>query len=327
MIKDIPYIEKYVTNLDKETQLMADSFGFKLLGKTKHSNGNESSILEEGNVRIILTSGQSALDQIKIHGDFIKDVALEVDNIETAYSNAINAGFKPVLEPVMEGNTRLAQISTFGNSIHTLIEPENVQIKAKPGNFKNIDHIAIAVDDLDYWSNIYEKGLNMQEFSKDTIETDKSGMHARVLTSQNHKVTLFFASPKSGKIESQIDRYLYENTGSGVQHIALATKDIITVIESLRNKGVNFVSPPENYYNEIPEDLKAKFENSFDILRELQIFIDQDYNGEMMQIFTEPMQDKATFFFEIIQREKAKTFGRNNVLALFRALEKKFEDA
>lgn len=327
MINNIPYVEKYVANLNQETKILVDSFGFNLIGKTTHSNGNESSILEEGNIRFILTSGQAAEDQIKNHGDFIKDLAFEVDDVEKSYTEAIEAGFKPLLDPIKEGDVKLAQISTFGNSIHTLIENSNSKVKSKNGNFHGIDHIAIAVDDLDYWSNLYEKGLGLKEFSKDIIETDKTGMYSRVLTSSNNKATLFFAAPKDSKIKSQIDEYLDENTGSGIQHIALATKDIITVIKSLKTKGIKFVPPPKNYYEEIPKDLKSKFKDNFDIIRELQIFVDQDYNGEMLQVFTQPMQNRETFFFEIIQRDKAITFGRNNVLALFRALEQKFDNA
>lgn len=328
MIKNIPYIEKYVANLEKETDFLVRSFGFNLLNKAQHSNGNESTILEEGNVRIILTSGKEAREQIDIHGDFIKDVAFELKDIESTYDKAIEAGFKPLLDPVKEGDVKLAQISTFGNSIHTLIETKNTkETSPKQGNFQSIDHIAIAVDDLDYWSNLYEKGLNLKEFSKDIIETDKTGMYSRVLNSSNNKVSLFFAAPKKGKLESQIDKYLEENTGSGIQHIALCTKDIITVIKNLKSKNVKFVSPPDNYYEEMAEDLRAKFQDNLNIIRELQIFIDQDYNGEMLQIFTEPLQDRSTFFLEIIQRDKAITFGRNNVLALFRALEQKFQNA
>lgn len=326
MITNIPYIEKYVSDLEKESDILVNSFGFCFAGETEHSNGNKSRIFDEGNIRIIITSGSSAEDSIQIHGDYIKDVAFEVDNIDKTYRQALDAGFKPLLDPIKEGDVSIAQISTFGNSIHTLIESKGTTHKKKAGNFDSIDHIAIAVDDLDYWSNLYEKAFDLKEFSKDTIETDRTGMYSRVLNSEKGSTALFFASPKKGKIKSQIDRYLEENTGSGIQHIALATKDIITLIESLKSKGVDFVSPPDGYYDSLSEELKEKFKDDFNILRELQIFIDQDYNGEMLQIFTQKMQERDTFFFEIIQREKAITFGRNNVLALFKALEKKFEN-
>lgn len=326
MIKNIPYIEKYVADLQKESDFLVNSFGFKLLGKTKNSNGNESAILEEGNIRIILTSGKEASNQTDIHGNFIKDIAFEVEDIKSAYKQALEAGFKGFLEPIKEGNVRIAQIGTFGDSIHTLIETTHTEeTTGKEGNFHSIDHIAIAVDDLDYWSNLYEKAFSLSEFSKDIIETDKTGMYSRVLSSNN--ITLFFAAPKEVKYESQIDKYLEENKGSGIQHIALSTKNIVETIKEMKKMGVEFVAPPANYYEELPEDLKNKFKDSFDIIRELEIFIDQDYNGEMLQIFTQPLQDKSAFFFEIIQREKAVTFGKNNVLALFRALEQKFDNA
>ena len=213
MIIDIPYIERYVSDLNKETSILSEKFGFDIIGENKKSNGDHSTILHQGNIRIILTSGPNAGKEVELHASFIKDVAFRVKDIKQAYESATQSGFRPLLAPMEYEGRKIAQIGSCGSLIHTLIEtsaPINRE-QDNPSLFDSIDHIAIAVDDLQHWTNIYETGLGLREFTSNIIKTNKTGMKSRVLRSEASNVTLFFASPEEVLYKSQIDKFLEEN--------------------------------------------------------------------------------------------------------------------
>lgn len=343
MVKRILYIELYVANIIQATYLYINSFGFKLVDLERYEDEDQVSIvLIQKNIKLILTSSKRIESEISkevnLYGDFVKDIALEVQCMEPLYQKAIQNGFISIAAPKeirMHGKkVKQSVVSTLGNIQHTLIENIDSVDNYLENQFNNrekflihdIDHIAIAVNNLTKWQNLYAEGLGFYPFYQETIETKHSGMDSIVMNSQNNAVKFVFVSPKQGANKSQIQKYLdYNNTTAGVQHLAFSTEDILDVVSKFRNNNIEFLPIPDDYYIDLPSELKANFKTSIESIKDLKILVDKDEDGYLLQIFTKPLQTRPTFFCELIQRQGATSFGKNNIMALFKAVEKQIE--
>ena len=347
-VKRILYIELYVANIVQAAFFYINAFGFKVVNKAKCESENEVSIvLVQKNIKLIVTSSKriagKITEQVNLYGDFVKDIAFEVQNIEDLHQQAVKHGFISIAEPqeaIFYGKkVKQSIIATLGNIQHTLIENINLSDDLLLDNdheielddnmrcfIQDIDHIAIAVDNLTKWQNLYAQGLDFYPFYKETIETKHSGMDSVVMNSQNDFVKFVFVSPKQGTHKSQIQKYLdHNNNTPGVQHFAFATENIMAIVDKLRKMNVEFLSIPDDYYSNLSSELKTNFKTSIDSIKDLKILVDKDEDGYLLQIFTKPLQTRPTFFCELIQRQGATSFGKNNIMALFKAVEKQIE--
>lgn len=343
MIKKIGYVELYVTNIVQATSFYQNTFGFEIIAQKTFNNEIVSNLLTQGDIQLILTSsknpGDNVTKQVNLHGDFVKDISFEVIDIEKTFNQIITSGFKVIEFPTkLEYQDNIiikAKIATFGDIEHTLIEkidcnkrfilPDyptldtDIKIEA---NLQTIDHVAIAVDNLYEWKNLYKQGLNFYQFYQETIETKHTGMDSVVMNSLNNSVKFVFVAPKKGTYKSQIEKFLEYNGSCGIQHLAFSTQNILDTIKYLKQNSIEFLSIPDSYYENLPLALKEQFKTNFNVIKELGILLDQDDSGSLQQIFTKPIQTKPTFFLEIIQREGSSSFGKNNIMALFKAVEK-----
>ncbi|GBF79078.1 4-hydroxyphenylpyruvate dioxygenase [Aphanothece sacrum] len=348
-IKKIDYVEFYVSNAQQAAYFYQTAFGFKVIGYAGLETGVReytSYLLEQGNIHFILTSpliSQGHIsDYIKLHGDGVYDIALLVDNVENVFQTAVNKGAKSILEPTLtkiaKGYIIKATLAAYqGDLSHSLIERHNYnsflpqyypisspQLVEGVGLIE-IDHVVINTElgNRNKWTNFYEnifQFYSYQEFRQEDIATEYSALTSTVLTNQNGQIKFPINEPVEGRYKSQIQEYLDFHMGSGVQHIALRTNDIIKTVKKLRLNGVKFLEIPDAYYDRISE--KANLINEdINSLKELKILLDQDEKGYLLQIFTKPLASRPTFFIEIIQREGSPGFGQGNFKALFEAIE------
>lgn len=339
LVKRIIYTELYVANIIQAASLYVNSFGFRLAKMEKYEDEDKVSIvLVQKNIKLILTASKrrtgEIAEQVNLYGDFVKDITFEVQNVEALHKKATQNGFVSIARPKeirMHGKkAKQSIIGTLGNIQHTLIEkidsidnyPEIKLDDKEKFLIQDIDHIAIAVNNLAKWQNLYWHGLGFYPFYQETIETQHSGMDSVVMNSQNNFVKLVFIAPKEGTHKSQIQKYLdYNNNTAGVQHIAFSTENILDVVAQFRKSNIEFLSIPDDYYHNLPTELKEHFKTSIDCIKDLKILVDKDEYGYLLQIFTKPLQTRPTFFCELIQRQGATGFGKNNIMALFKAIE------
>jgi 4-hydroxyphenylpyruvate dioxygenase len=348
-IKKIDYVEFYVSNARQAAYFYQTAFGFKTVGYAGLETGLRdytSYLLEQGNIRFILTSpliseGHIA-DYIKLHGDGVYDIALLVDNVENIFNHAINKGAKSILKPTLiktaKGHIIKATLATYeGDLSHSLIErhddngftaeyyPISTPQLVDSTGLIDIDHIVINTEfgKRKKWSKFYEKVFDFytfQEFTKEDISSQYSALTSTVLQNTNGLIKFPINEPAEGKYKSQIQEYLDFHLGSGVQHIALRTNDIIQTVNKLRLNGVEFLNIPDTYYDKIL-DKTDLIKEDINLIKDLKILLDQDENGYLLQIFTKPLTARPTFFIEIIQRQGCQGFGHGNFKALFEAIE------
>ncbi|MDI9640594.1 4-hydroxyphenylpyruvate dioxygenase [Geitlerinema splendidum] len=347
-IKNIDYIELYVFNAFQSACFYKAVFGFNIIGHAGPETGitdKTSYILEQGNIRLLISSPRdrksAPFQKIIDHDEYVKDVAFTVTDIRTVYEQAIKAGAKSVLSPTLieDGRTKLikACIQTFGNTIHTFIERDettNFQLpyyehfQDPPNTFEvgleDLDHIAIAVEtgQIELWKNFYSNVFNFHTFHKEDIFTSDNGMKSIVVSDANEVIKFVLVEGISKSKTSQIDNYISYNGCSGIQHLAFSTKNIYNAATLLTKQGINFLKIPESYYADLPDNLKEHFLERMTQIKDLNILLDAEKNGYLLQMFTRPLQNFPTFFIEIIQRENSQGFGSNNIKALFRAVEK-----
>ena len=343
------YVELYVGNAKQAAHYYKTAFGFQSLAYAGPETGvrdRSSYVLIQEKMRLVLTSPLSSTHPIaehhKKHGDGVKVLALWVDDAYKAYEEATKRGGKSYMEPQTltdeNGEVRLAGIHTYGEVVHIFVERKNykgvfmpgfVEWKSdynpKPTGLKYVDHCVgnVGWNQMNPWVKFYEDVLgfrNILSFDDKDISTEYSALMSKVMSNGNGYVKFPINEPAEGKKRSQVEEYLDFYEGEGVQHIAVATNNIIETVTDLKSRGVEFLKIPASYYEtvlervgEIDEDLKP--------LSELGILIDRDDEGYLLQIFTKPVEDRPTMFFEIIQRKGAKSFGKGNFKALFEALE------
>ncbi len=352
-INGTDYIEFYVGNAKQAAYYYQSAFGFNLIAYRGPETGMRdkvSYVLQQGKIRFVLTSALSPDHEISRHvfqhGDGVKVLALWVDDAEYAFNTAVANGAK-VAQLVQEhkdehGTVKTAAIHTYGETIHTFVERKNYegpflpgfvakasQMQVNPLGLKYVDHCVgnVELGKMNTWVEFYQKvmGFNLLvTFDDKDISTKYTALMSKVVSNGNGYIKFPINEPADGVKKSQIEEYLDFYRGAGVQHIAIATDDIIYTVDELRRRGVDFLYVPETYYEtvldrvgEIKEDIKE--------LQRLNILIDRDDEGYLLQIFTKPVQDRPTVFYEIIQREGARSFGKGNFKALFEAIEREQE--
>ena len=349
------YIEFYVGNAKQAAHFYKTAFGFQshaYAGLETGLKDRVSYVLKQNKIRIVLTTAlnsKSAIgEHVKKHGDGVKVIALWVDDAKKAYEETIERGAKSYLNPVTEsddfGEVVKSGIFTYGETVHLFIERKNYNGDFLPGfikwesdynpssvGLKFVDHMVgnVGWGEMNTWVKWYEEVMgfvNFLSFDDKQIHTEYSALMSKVMSNGNGRIKFPLNEPAKGKKKSQIEEYLDFYESSGVQHIAIATDDIIQTVRELRSRGVEFLSaPPKEYYSAIPsrlgEHMKIMNEN-IEELEELAILVDADEEGYLLQIFTKPVEDRPTLFFEIIQRMGAKGFGAGNFKALFESIER-----
>ncbi len=349
-INGTDYIEFYVGNAKQASLYYRTAFGFKLVayrGPETGTRDRASYVLQQGKVRFVLTTPLGPDDEISRHiaehGDGVKDLALWVNNAKTAYAKAIKRGAESVREPeVIEdehGHVVIAAIKTYGETIHSLVERKKYKGPFLPGfvavdpvyqgksvGLKYVDHCVgnVELGAMNKWVRFYEDVLgfyNLISFDDKAISTEYSALMSKVVSNGNGRIKFPLNEPAAGRKKSQIDEYLEFYRGPGVQHMALETNDIVKTVTKLRKNGVEFLRVPATYYDTVL-DRVGHIDEDIAPLKELGILVDRDDEGYLLQIFTKPVQDRPTVFFEIIQRKGAKSFGAGNFKALFEAIER-----
>jgi 4-hydroxyphenylpyruvate dioxygenase len=348
-LKAVDHIEFIVGNAKQSAYYYRSAMGFTLTGYAGLETGSRdkaSYVLEQGKVRIVLTTPLTKESQLNehlaIHGDGVRSVALEVKDVEAAYRETTKRGAIGVTEPREitdeNGTFRVAVIKTYGDTVHTFIDrsaykgfapgfksittPDTI---ARPSGIAAVDHIVgnVGWNQMNQWVEWYENVMGFHlfvSFDDKDISTEYSALMSKVVASGSEKIKFPINEPAQGKKKSQIEEYIEWYNGPGVQHIALATADILKTVKQLQAQGMEFLRVPNSYYDEL-EARVGKIKEPIDELRDLGILVDHDEDGYMLQIFSKPVEDRPTLFFEIIQRRGARSFGKGNFKALFESIE------
>ena len=353
-LQDIDYIEFYVGNAKQAAYFYQYVFGFRLTGYRGLETGirdRVSYFLEQGNIRFIFTSALNSSSliakHVAKHGDGVKDLAMLVENVDRAFSETVKRGAQALEEPHdisdENGTIRKAAIATYGETVHTFINRENYNglfipgFQSKESPVKNIEPVGIQFVDhvvgnvelgkMNDWVAFYRDVLGFTQyisFDDKDISTEYSALMSKVMAGGRGMIKFPINEPAKGKKKSQIDEYLEFYEGPGVQHIAMLTGDIIDTVTKLKDRGLEFLSAPDAYYEQLGKRV-GKIDEPIDKLAELGILVDKDDEGYLLQIFTKPVIDRPTLFYEIIQRKGARGFGKGNFKALFEAIEKEQE--
>lgn len=352
-INGTDYVEFYVGNAKQASHYYRAAFGYSLVAYCGPETGvrdRASYLLQQGKIRLVLTTAMSPDSPIAAHvhkhGDGVRDYALWVDDARLAFATAVERGAIAVQEPrVVEdehGQVVLAAIGTYGDTIHTLVERkayrglflpgfEAVTPHYQPGEvgLKYVDHCVgnVELGQMNRWVGYYADVMgfrNLITFDDSDISTEYSSLMSKVMANGNDKIKFPINEPASGKKKSQIEEYLDFYGGPGAQHLALATDDILATVTALRDRGVEFLSVPTSYYDELQARVGV-IDEPIDQLAALGILVDRDPDGYLLQIFTKPVEDRPTLFYEIIQRKGAKSFGKGNFRALFESIEREQE--
>ena len=345
------YIEFYVGNAKQAAHYYASAFGFQITGYRGPETGHRAAasyLLRQGKIRFVLTTALTPdspiARHVHEHGDGVKDIALWVDDATAAFEETTRRGGVPVREPeVLEdahGRVVVSAIATYGDTIHSFVERsdydglfmpgfeawEDEDWQPEPVGLRYVDHCVGNVDlgDMDTYVQYYADVMgfkNLISFDDKDISTEYSALMSKVMSNGNERVKFPINEPAEGKKKSQIEEYLDFYHGPGVQHVAMATDDILGTVTALRRRGVQFLSVPTTYYD-VLQDRVGTIDEPVDELAELGILVDRDPDGYLLQIFTKPVQDRPTVFYEIIQRKGARSFGAGNFKALFEAIER-----
>jgi 4-hydroxyphenylpyruvate dioxygenase len=348
-INGTDYVEFYVGNAKQAAHYYQSAFGFQLKayrGPETGTRDRASYLLTQNKIRLVLTTPIGPDSEIAAHvhqhGDGVRDIALWVDDARDAYAKAIERGAQSAHEPRVirddDGEIVIAAIKIYGDTIHSLVERKNYRGIFLPGFQKrewhyqapetgllHVDHCVANVElgKMNEWVGFYDRVMgfkNLISFDDEDISTEYSSLMSKVMSNGNERIKFPINEPAQGKKKSQIDEYLEFYRGPGVQHLALATDDIIATVTALRDRGVEFLRAPTTYYSELQARV-GKIDEPLDKLEELGILVDRDPDGYLLQIFSKPVQDRPTLFYEIIERKGARSFGKGNFKALFEAIE------
>mgnify|MGYP006381477001 FL=1 len=352
------YVEFYVGNAKQAAHFYKTAFGFQshaYAGLETGVKDRASYVLKQDKIRLVLTtalkSDSPIGEHVKKHGDGVKIAALWVEDARSAYEETIKRGAKSYMEPTVEtdehGEVVRAGIYTYGETVHMFVERKNYHGEFLPGykkwesdynpapvGLKYIDHMVgnVGWNEMNTWVKWYEDVMgfvNFLSFDDKQITTEYSALMSKVMSNGNGRIKFPINEPAEGKKKSQIEEYLDFYEGSGIQHIAVATDDILATVAEMRSRGIEFLStPPQAYYDSVPLRLEAhnhKLQEDINKLMALGIMIDADEEGYLLQIFTKPVEDRPTLFFEVIQRMGARGFGAGNFKALFESIEREQE--
>jgi len=352
------YVEFYVGNAKQAAHFYKTAFGFQshaYAGLETGVTDRASYVLKQDKIRLVLTtalkSDSAVGEHVKKHGDGVKIVALWVEDARLAFEETTKRGAQVYMEPTVEsdehGQVVRAGIYTYGETVHMFVERKNYTGEFLPGyvkwettynpqpvGLKYIDHMVgnVGWNRMNTWVKWYEDVMgfvNFLSFDDKQITTEYSALMSKVMSNGNGRIKFPINEPAKGVKKSQVEEYLDFYEGEGVQHIAVATDDIVKTVTEMKERGVEFLSrPPQAYYQAVPERLKEhmhRFKEDIQELQQLGILIDADEEGYLLQIFTRPLEDRPTLFFEIIQRMGARGFGAGNFKALFESIEREQE--
>jgi 4-hydroxyphenylpyruvate dioxygenase len=344
------HVEFYVGNARQAAYFYRLAFGMSLVAYAGPETGERdraSYVLQQGKIRFVLTTplkpaGEIA-DHIHRHGDGVRDVALWVDDARLSWRETTNRGARSVREPFElkdeHGSVRMATIAAYGDTVHTFVERTGYtgpflpgyravasDPLARPTGLLHIDHMVgnVGWNEMDRWVDYYGDILGFslyQHFDDNDISTEYSALMSKVMANGNGRVKFPINEPAEGRRKSQIEEYLEYYHGPGIQHLALATDDIIATVTQLQHQGIEFLKVPHAYYTDLQTRM-GKIDEPIEELEQLGILVDRDDEGYMLQIFTRPVEDRPTLFYEIIQRKGSRSFGKGNFKALFEAIER-----
>jgi 4-hydroxyphenylpyruvate dioxygenase len=342
----IDHVEFYVGNAKQAAFYYMHAFGFKLVAYAGLETGmrdRASYVLQQGRIRLVFTGGLSSGSPMaahhRKHGDGVKVIAVSVPDVDHAWAHAIEHGAHGLQEPRDlvddHGTMRVATITTYGETLHTFVDRSDYKGAFMPGfeprelgedsgMLFGIDHIVGNVEHMDEWVQYYERVFGMREmihFSDQDISTEYSALMSKVVADGRGVVKFPINEPATGKRKSQIEEYLEFYEGPGAQHIAVSARDIVATVAEMRERGVEFLTIPDAYYDEVL-DRVPEVAPQLDDLRKQGILVDHDDEGYLLQIFTKPVGDRPTVFFEVIERHGARGFGDGNFKALFEAIER-----
>ena len=345
------YVEFWVGNARQAAHFYRTAFGFRLAayrGPETGTRDRASYVLVQNKIRFVLTTAlhpdHPIAEHVRLRGDGVRDIALWVDDADAAWQATLERGARSVRPPETlsdeHGEAKIAAISTYGDTIHTFVERKNYRGVflpgftptaeedpiARPVGLKYIDHMVgnVGWGEMNRWVDFYHDvmGFKMfKHFDDKDISTDYSALMSKVMSNGNERVKFPINEPAEGKRKSQIEEYLEFYRGPGVQHIAMATDNIIETVDALRRQGVDFLRVPSTYYDDL-QSRTGPIDEPIAELRELGILVDRDDEGYMLQIFTRPVEDRPTLFYEVIQRKGSRSFGKGNFKALFEAIER-----
>ena len=344
------YIEFYVGNAKQAAHFYKTSFGFRGIAYAGPETGirdTASYVVRQNKLTFVFTSAlrpdHEIAKQVQKHGDGVKAIALEVENAEKAWQETTQRGAENFLEPRLltdaSGSLGLSGIRLYGDTVHLFVERKNYSGVFMPGyqswdsayqpestGLLYVDHCVgnVGWNQMNRWVSFYEKVMgfkNILSFDDKDISTEYSALMSKVMSNGNGQIKFPINEPAKGKKKSQVEEFLEFFNGEGVQHVALATQDIVGTVRELQYRGVEFLKVPSVYYDEL-ESRVGKIDEDLEPLKELGVLVDRDPDGYLLQIFSKPIQDRPTVFFEIIQRKGAKSFGKGNFKALFEAIER-----
>jgi len=344
------HVEYYVGNARQAAYFYRAAFGMKLVAYAGPETGRRdraSYVLQQGKIRFVLTTALRADSEIAAHvakhGDGVRAIALWVDDAASAWRETTKRGARSVQEPTTlsdeNGSVVVSSIAAYGDTLHTFVERKNYtgtffpgykampeDTVARPVGLLHIDHIVgnVGWNAMNEWVDFYANVMGFQlyqHFDDNDISTEYSALMSKVMANASGYVKFPINEPAEGRRKSQIEEYLDFYNGPGVQHLALATHDILATVSALQQQGVNFLTIPHSYYTEL-QDRVGKIDEPIDELERLGILVDRDNEGYMLQIFTQPVEDRPTLFYEIIQRKGSRSFGKGNFKALFEAIER-----
>ncbi|RPE05844.1 4-hydroxyphenylpyruvate dioxygenase [Chitinophaga lutea] len=344
------YVEFYVGNAKQAAHFYKTAFGFQSLAYAGPETGvkdRASYVLVQNKLRFVLTTplrpGNDIARHIDAHGDGVKVLAIWVDDARLAFEETVKRGAKPYMEPVVEkdehGEVVRSGIHTYGDTVHIFVERKNYKGLFLPGyrewkssynpeetGLQYVDHCVgnVGWNEMNTWVDFYARTMgfhNLVSFDDKDISTEYSALMSKVMSNGNGRIKFPINEPAEGKKKSQIEEYLEYYGAPGVQHVAIATNDIVHTVSELQKRGIEFLTVPDSYYQTLLERV-GKIDEDIQPLQKLGILVDRDDEGYLLQIFTKPLQDRPTVFFEIIQRKGAKSFGKGNFKALFESIER-----
>lgn len=347
------HVEFYVGNAKQSAYYYQSAWGYELVAYCGPETGvrdRASYVLQQGKIRLVLTSALSPDHEVSkhvlLHGDGVKVLALWVDDARQSFQETTKRGAIGVMEPTVfkdeHGEVVISAIKTYGETIHKFIERKNYSGAFLPGfvskksnmevkgvGLKHVDHCVgnVELGKMNEWVKFYEEVMGFKlilTFDDQDISTEYSALMSKVVSNGNGYVKFPINEPADGKKKSQIEEYIEFYKSAGVQHIAIATDDIISTVGELRKRGVEFLYVPDTYYDEVWQRV-GKINEDVNKIKELNILVDRDDEGYLLQLFTKPVQDRPTVFYEIIQRCGAKSFGKGNFKALFESIEREQE--
>jgi 4-hydroxyphenylpyruvate dioxygenase len=348
-LKGTDYVELYVGNAKQAAHFYKTALGFQDLAYAGLETGlrdRTSYVLQQGKIRLVLTTpldpDSHMAQHLRLHGDGVKVIALWVDDAVDAYEQTTKRGAQSYMKPITmddaNGSVKMSGIHTYGDTVHLFIERKDYNGVFLPGyekldtgyhpeptGLKYIDHMVgnVELGSMDKWASFYENVMgfaNLVTFDDKDISTEYTALMSKVMTNGNGYIKFPINEPAMGKKKSQVEEYLDFYRGAGCQHIAVATDDIVFTVSEMKKRGVEFLYVPGTYYDTV-EARVGNISEDLQILKKWGIMVDRDEEGYLLQIFTKPVEDRPTLFFEIIQRKGAKSFGKGNFQALFESIE------